>query len=258
MREQDLRLLTKGLSAVDSVRAVENFIRQWCVDLQMEKVVGKESMGRTKQEIERLVDDYRRSLYAYEWEQYLVAREMPQHVVDTVIVSYYETNKDRLISRETILRGVLLVVPTDAPGLDKVKQQISKLSKMDGVKDVDEVLEILEGMEKYAYQYGSGYELFLDEWKTASQVLPRMPIREENLRSLLKQKRQVSLQDSLNTYVLQVSEMYLAGDKMPLDYARGEIEKVILAQRQVEFIEQRREDLYNNALEQGKLKIYEK
>jgi hypothetical protein len=122
----------------------------------------------------------------------------------------------------------------------------------------DEQIEVLEQLEKYAYQNASGYELFLEEWKTASQILLRMPFEEDNLHKLLKQKRQVSMQDSLNTYVLQVSEMYVRGEQMPLDFARGEIEKIILSQRQVEFIQQKREEIYKEALEQGKLKLYEK
>lgn len=258
LTERDLRPLTRGLSAEDSIRVVEHHIRQWCINLQMEKTIGKESMGKKKQEIERLVEDYRRSLYAYEWERYLVSREMSQHVVDTVVLAYYEAHKEKFVLRETILRGALLVVPNQAPGLDKVKKQLAQLASAQVQMQGDEQVEVLEQLEKYAYQNASGYELFLEEWKTASQILLRMPFEEDNLHKLLKQKRQVSMQDSLNTYVLQVSEMYVRGEQMPLDFARGEIEKIILSQRQVEFIQQKREEIYKEALEQGKLKLYEK
>jgi hypothetical protein len=258
LTERDVAILTRGLSSADSALVVRDFIRQWCVDLQMEKTISRGAMGGKKAEIERLVDDYRRSLYAYEWERYLVAREMSRHVVDSVVLAYYALHKDKLILRETILRGALLVVPVGAPGLDKMKLQMSKLSKADALKQSDDSLEILEELEKYAYQYGSGYELFLDEWKSASQILLRMPFEEDNLHKLLKQKRQVTMQDSLNIYILQVSEMHSRGALMPLDYARGEIEKMILSQRQVEFIQRKREELYEKALQQGKLKVYEK
>jgi hypothetical protein len=180
---------------------------------------------------------------------------MSQIVEDSVVVAYYEAHKSRFILRETILRGVLLVVPNGAPNLEKLKGKL-KGGNGKGQTEIDE--EVLEVLEKYAYQYASGYELFLDEWKTASQVLLRMPFQEDNLHNLLKKQCQVSMQDSLNTYVLQVSEMYVRGEQMPLDYARAEIEKIILSQRQVGFIQQKREELYNKALEQGKLKLYEK
>lgn len=257
LTERDILPLTRGLSAADSARAVDYFVRQWCVSLQIEKSIGR-SMGGKKSEIERLVDDYRRSLYSYEWERYVVSREMPQHVVDTVVSAFYEAHKNKFVLDETILRGALLVVPTAAPGVEKIKKQMSALSKADVLAQSDELIGILEQMEKYAYQYGSGYELFLDEWKTVSQVLLRMPLEEEKLHKLLKQKRQLAVQDSLNTYILQVSEMYSQGEFMPLDYARGEIEKLILSQRQVDFVQQKRDELYNKAIEQGKLKLYEK
>ena len=64
--------------------------------------------------------------------------------------------------------------------------------------------------------------------------------------------------DSLNNYILQVVDVYVKGEQMPIDYARKEIEKIILSQRQVDFIESERENLYNNAIQSGKLKRYEK
>ena len=67
--------------------------------------------GDKVEEIERLVADYRRSLYEHEWERGMVAREMSQLVEDSVVVAYYEAHKNKFILRETILRGVLLVVP---------------------------------------------------------------------------------------------------------------------------------------------------
>ena len=85
-----------------------------------------------------------------------------------------------------------------------------------------------------------------------------MPFEEDNLQKQLKQQRQITMQDSLNSYILQVVDVYVKGEQMPIDYARKEIEKIILSQRQVDFIESERENLYNNAIQSGKLKRYEK
>ena len=85
-----------------------------------------------------------------------------------------------------------------------------------------------------------------------------MPFEEDNLQKHLKQQRQITMQDSLNNYILQVVDVYVKGEQMPIDYARKEIEKIILSQRQVDFIESERENLYNNAIQSGKLKRYEK
>lgn len=240
----EIEALTLGLSAEDSAQVAEQYVRQWAINLLMKDVI----RGNQNKEIERLVAEYRRSLYQHEWEQHLVARRMSQHVEDSVVLAYYEANKHHFVLRETILRGVLLVVPNGAPSMDQLKRYI--------VEPQDE--EHIEWVEKYAYQYASGYELFLDEWKTANQILLRMPFEEDNLQKQLKQQRQITMQDSLNSYILQVVDVYVKGEQMPIDYARKEIEKIILSQRQVDFIESERENLYNNAIQSGKLKRYEK
>lgn len=240
----EIEALTLGLSVEDSAQVAEQYVHQWAINLLMKDVI----RGNQNKEIERLVAEYRRSLYQHEWEQHLVARKMSQHVEDSVVLAYYETNKHHFVLRETILRGVLLVVPNGAPSMDQLKRYI--------VEPQNE--EHIEWVEKYAYQYASGYELFLDEWKTANQILLRMPFEEDNLRKQLKQQRQITMQDSLNNYILQVVDVYVKGEQMPIDYARKEIEKIILSQRQVDFIESERENLYNNAIQSGKLKRYEK
>ena len=239
----EIEALTLGLSAEDSALLAEQYIHQWAINLLMKDVI----RGNQNKEIERLVAEYRRSLYQHEWEQHLVARRMSQHVEDSVVLAYYEANKNHFVLRETILRGVLLVVPNGAPGMEQLKRYI--------VEPRDE--EHIEWVEKYAYQYASGYELFLDDWKTANQILLRMPFEEDNLQKQLKQKRQITMQDSLNNYILQVVDVYVKGEQMPIDYAQKEIEKIILSQRQVDFIESEREMLYKNAIQSGKLKRYE-
>ena len=240
----EIEALTLGLSAEDSAQVAEQYVHQWAINLLMKDVI----RGNQNKEIERLVAEYRRSLYQHEWEQHLVARRRAQHVEDSVVLAYYEANKHHFVLRETILRGVLLVVPNGAPSMDQLKRYI--------VEPQDE--EHIEWVEKYAYQYASGYELFLDEWKTANQILLRMPFEEDNLQKQLKQQRQITMQDSLNSYILQVVDVYVKGEQMPIDYARKEIEKIILSQRQVDFIESERENLYNNAIQSGKLPRYEK
>lgn len=240
----EMQRLTSGMSPEDSARVAEQYVRQWAINVLMQDAIRKSS----NKDIERLVSDYRRSLYQHEWERSLVAQKMPQHVEDSLVQQYYSLHKSHFILKESILRGVLLVVPLGAPNVDQLQRYMTNPKEEENI----------EWIEKYAYQYASGYELFLDEWKSVNQMLPYMPLDESNLLKQLKQKHQIVLQDSINNYVLQVTDLYARGEQMPLDYARGEIEKIILSQRQVEFIQSERDLLYENAVQQGKLKRYEK
>ncbi len=244
LTQVEIAALTNGLRSEDSARVAEAYIRQWAEDL-LEYDAAKKVESK---EIERMVEDYRRSLYVHEYEENLIAQRMPKHVEDSLVRAFYATHSSRFVLDETIVKGMLLVVPLGAPNMDELKRQMAK--------PFDD--ENLEQIEKYAYNYATGYELFLEEWKNSRQILLRMPLSDANLQKQLNQKRQIVMEDSVNTYLLQVTDVHMKGTEMPLDYARTKIEQILLNERRVEFLEQERDKLYHKALQQNKLIRYEK
>jgi hypothetical protein len=81
----EMQRLTSGMSPEDSARVAEQYVRQWAINVLMQDAIRKSS----NKDIERLVSDYRRSLYQHEWERSLVAQKMPQHVEDSLVQQYY-------------------------------------------------------------------------------------------------------------------------------------------------------------------------
>ena len=223
----------------DSARYAEAFIRRWATDI----LLYQEGKNHSTPEIEALVEDYRRSLYVAEYERYVVDKRMPKTVSDAEADTFYVHNTDRFILQENILRGALLVIPRDAPLQPELKKRLTDLT--------DE--ENLEYIEKYAYQYASGYELFTEQWRTGNQILMRMPTNK--WQKTLAAGKQYAEQDSTSLYLLQVTDCRLAGEPMPVDYAREAIDKIILSQRRVAFLQQQRKQLYDEAVIFGKVKF---
>lgn len=242
--QAEIDALTTGLSPEDSARIAEQYIRQWATNL----LVWERAKSLNSKEIEKKAADYQRSLCLYEWEQRMVRQKMPQHVEDSMVQAFYESNKQHFVLRDPIVKGVLLMIPNGAPNMDKLRKYIVQPDREENI----------EWIEKYAYQYATGYELFLEEWKTSEQIMQRIPFDKSAFHKQLKQKKQIELQDSINTYVLQVVDVYHAGDFKPLDYARVDIEKMLLSQRQADFLRTLRGEIYDEAVQQGNLKIYEK
>lgn len=240
LSEGDIIALTAGHTPEDSARLAQEYIEQWATDI----LVYSEAGERTDKAIEALVEDYRRSLYVHQYEQKLVAKRMPKAVDDALVDSFYRAHEDRFTLRESIVRGLLLVVPNDAPKLDKLRKDLANWSE-----------EKQPDIENYAYQYATGYEYFVSDWKTASQLLLSMPFERNDLMQQLRQTKQIELSDSTSTYILHVTDKHLTGEPMPIDYARVEIEKVILTQRQVTFLEAERRKLYKKALNNKRLII---
>ena len=85
----------------------------------------------------------------------------------------------------------------------------------------------------------------------------QIPIERAELESKLKAHDQIVVSDSIKTYMLQTTQKHLRGEQMPIDYARPQIEKIVLNTRQVEFLNKERERLYNEAIQNKKIKFYE-
>ncbi|MBQ3716889.1 MAG: hypothetical protein II901_00690 [Paludibacteraceae bacterium] len=229
--------LTLGMNSEDSTRVAQQFISQWAKEI----LVYDKASSRTNQDIERLVENYRRTLYVHAYEQRLVDRRMSKTILDSTVVAVYENQPDRFILDESIIKGLLVIVPNDAPTIDKLRGWLSKVE--------------LDKIEKYAYQNASGYELFSDKWLTTTELLRQIPIERAELESRLKTRNQVEITDSTKIYLLQITSKHMRGEAMPIDYARPEIEKMILNARQVEFLNKERERLYNEAIQTKKVKF---
>ena len=234
--------LTMGMSSEDSARAANAYIRQWATDiLEYDK-----AKDMADPQIEALVEDYRRSLYVHAYEDLLVERKMPTKVADSVVAQIYHLQPEKFILQESIVKGVLLVVPQNAPHLKRVKQWLEQPE--DNIEDI----------EKYAYRYATGYELFTDRWLTEQQILLYIPFVKDDLNPMLKQKRPLEVSDSTSLYTLQVTDKHLVGEQTPIDYARPEIEKVVLSRRQVDFLKSERDKLYDDAVLFQKIRFYDR
>lgn len=241
--EQDLQQITKGLQGEDSAQVADRYIQQWASNI----LVYDEARDRAKPEIEALVEDYRRSLYVHDFQQRYIAQRMPTLVADTLVEHFYEEHATQFLLKQCIVKGILIVVPNEAPKMDKLRKWLQSPNEKDN----------LENVERYAYGYATGYELFLDQWHTEADILTMMPFSENDLERMLREKKLIERRDSVSTYILQVSEKHMTSEQMPLDYARPEIEKIILSQRQVEYIERQRNQLYRDAIRYNKIKFYE-
>lgn len=240
--------LTVGMSSEDSLRVAQQYISQWAKDILLYEA----AKSHATSEMEQMVEDYRRTLYAQAYEAYLVERRMPKTVSDTMVEQVYLQMPDRFQLDESILKGLLLVVPLDAPKLPQLKKMLAEVKEANGNLKEDK----LDAIEKYAYQNASGYELFVNKWMTTTEMMAHIPIERAELETALKNKNQIEASDSLQIYILQVTEKHLLGAQMPIEYARPEIEKMILNARQVEFLQKERERLYNEAIQDKKVNFY--
>ena len=234
--------LTAGLDSVSAERVKDQYIRQWAEDLLVFDQGERRISSRERTQIEQMVEEYRHSLYAQAHEHRLIERRMSKTIPDSAVQALYNRMPDRFKLDQSIIRGIFVVVPNDAPNIPKLRQWLEKQS--------------FDAIEKYAYQNASGYELFLDKWLTTTQMLSRMPIERADLEAKLKSSNHIEVTDSTKTYILQVTAKHMRGEAMPMEYARPQIEKMLLNARQVEFLREERQRMYEEAVREKKIIFY--
>lgn len=231
--------LTLGMNSEDSLRAAQQYIRQWAQDILLYDA----TMSHTNAQIEIMVEDYRRTLYAQAYEERLVDKRMSKTITDSTVLALYQQMPERFKLDESIMKGMLVVVPSDAPNIQKLRQWMAAQS--------------LDKIEKYAYQNASGYELFTEQWKTTTEIIRLVPMERADLENRLKGTNHIEVADSSKIYLLQITDKNMRGEAMPVEYARPQIEQIILNARRVEFMRKERERLYNEAIQERKIHFYE-
>lgn len=231
--------LTLGMNSEDSLRAAQQYIRQWAQDILLYDA----TMSHANAQIETMVEDYRRTLYAQAYEERLVDKRMSKTITDSTVLALYQQMPERFKLDESIMKGMLVVVPSDAPNIQKLRQWMAAQS--------------LDKIEKYAYQNASGYELFTEQWKTTTEIIRLVPMERADLENRLKGTNHIEVADSSKIYLLQITDKNMRGEAMPVEYARPQIEQIILNARRVEFMRKERERLYNEAIQERKIHFYE-
>ncbi|MCQ2335272.1 MAG: hypothetical protein MJZ89_05480 [Paludibacteraceae bacterium] len=231
MRNQLEAVTMAARTPQDSAMLAEQYIRQWAENV----LFYEKATHQSDPELEQLVSNYRRELYLHRYEERLVQREMDHEVSDELVEAYYRLHTDWFVLDINLIKGVLLIVPNGAPSEKKIQKWMMAPESH------------LEEIEKYAYQYATGYELFLDRWESGNQLKMRMPITDHDQTQLFRNNRLIQVSDSLQTYFLHISERCLVGDAMPLDFAAADIRRIILSRRQAKFLQEHKHELYNDA-----------
>ena len=72
----------------------------------------------------------------------------------------------------------------------------------------------------------------------------------------LNNNRQVELKDTAFYYFLNVSDYRKIGEEEPYEFARTQVKDLLLNVKQVEFMKQVKDDLYQRAVKKDEIKYY--
>ena len=239
--QEDLQsALPARLSKDDSLLFAEHYIRNWVEDILLYEKA--QSNIPDNGEIEKLVENYRKALIMHTYQQALIHQRLSNEISEGELTDYYEKNKELFRLERPLMQGLFIKVPLTAPELNKVRRWY-KTPTQDAV----------EHLEKYSLQNAVKYEYFYDKWVSVTDVLDMIPLKVEAPEEYVNKHRQVELKDTAYYYFLNVSDYRGVGEEKPYEFARSEVKDLLVNQKRVSFMEQVKNDLYQQAVSKKKI-----
>lgn len=236
--------IPKGSTSADSLLLAESLTKKWVKDALVYDLALR-NMGEDKEEIEKLVEEYRHSLVRYRYQERLVKEKLAGDIRESDMLNYYEENQTKFVLDKSLIKGLFLKIPIDAPGISDVKGWYKSTSE-----------SALEKIEKYSVQNASIYDYFYDKWVDFDEVMDNIPLHVSNSNAFLKANKFVEVQDSSYFYLLNIKEYLLSGSVAPYVFAGPQIKDMLVNQRKVEFLKDFENELYNDAIRGGDVKFY--
>lgn len=245
-RSEVKAMVPKEISSVDSLLFAENYVRKWVTDMLVYDVASQ-NLGDEKEEVDKLVEDYRHSLVRYRYQERLVEERLRSDIQESDKLSYYEKNQEKFILEDGLIKGLFLKVLVDAPGIADVKRWCRSTD-----------MSAVEKIEKYSVQNASIYEYFYDKWVDLDEVLENIPLHVSNTNVFLKSNKFVEVKDSVYCYFLNIKEYIPSGKVEPYEYASSRITEMLVNQRKVDFLRKFEDELYNDAIRGGDVEFHSK
>lgn len=230
-----------NLSQADSAAFADAYVRTWISDNLISEIAVR-NVGNTE-EIDRLTDEYRKSLIMWEYRRRVVESDTSMQVTDADIKAYYDSHLTDMRLRHPMIRGIYIKIESDAPALKDVKRWY-KSPKQDDI----------EQLEKVGLHGAIHYDYFRDLWIPWEQIITKIP--HEISESDLRKGYTLDVQSNGFTYLLSVSDILPAGAKIPYEAAAPRIRETLEAVRLTEIDEELRRRLYQQAQEAGEIEFF--
>ena len=242
--DEALQGMPEGLSGKDSTLYVRQFLKSRVKDLLVyEKAVKNIPQN---QELEDLVENYRRSLIIYEYQQQVLNEKMQTELSESELLDFYKANSKRFVAERNLVKGIFIKIPKNAPDLGKIKQ-LYKSSSTDS----------FEKIEKYCVQNAGQFEYFYDKWVSFDDIMDNIPYTLSGSQSdFLKSRSTLELVEKDFCYLLYIDDYVLSGNTAPFEYVHDNVKNVMMNSRKTEFVHQFEQNLLREAENKGKIKYY--
>lgn len=235
-------MLSSATDSIDSLLVLRNLVNSW---VEEQVMLERARLNLTEEQLnfERQIEDYRKSLILFKYEQEILRQKMDTIVSDAEIEKYYEENKQNFELRDYVVNVTFVKVVRDAPKVGKVKEWLFS----DDIKDKNR-------FEDYCIQYASSY-ILEKQWMYFDDITEFIPIETINVEHFLKTTRRVISEDDKYIYLMRIFDYKLKNSISPLALEEERIRSIILNKRKLSFLSSFRKGLLQDALSKNEAEV---
>lgn len=231
-------------SREDSLKRAKVIINSW---VKEQVVLNKAKFNISDdRRIDRLLEEYRNDLLIYEYENQLVKQELDTAVTKDEMLAYYKDNEQNFVLKDLVVRMRHLVLPASTEDLNGIKKKFKDYSEKDS-------LDILELAKEKALRFIDKP----DEWMVLETVLKDIPYEMDEFKRFIRKNDLIDIERNERIYLFFIHEYNLADGVSPFQFEKERIRNTLINQRKLALLEKMRNELFQEALEKGDIKIIE-
>jgi hypothetical protein len=237
-------VIPNGISAADSAALALKYIDTWASDHVYLKIA-EQQLSKSEKDVTKELEDYRKSLLKYRYEQLYVNERLDTTVTDEMVDEYYEAHADKFVLQRPIVRARYLNILADSP----VLKQLRKMMKSSEPNDLVEA-------DSLAYSSALKFMTWNNDWVDAALLAGEFGT---DYNSMLASMSGGWIEQKDTTGYLKLAyipEMIGRGRQAPVDYCAPMIKDMIISARKQALISGLERDLLEDARENGNFTIY--
>ncbi|MDX1666794.1 MAG: peptidylprolyl isomerase [Saprospiraceae bacterium] len=235
-------MFPEGTTARDSKLIINAYVNRWV----REALLLTEAERNLPQDlnIDELVRDYRASLIRHNYERVMVEELLDSTITREELRAFYEKNKAQYRLESPILRCYFAKIPLPVNREEKFNQW---WENPEG-ENYDQLLS-------YCNENAVAHQLEDSVWYEVEEIALQLPgglLNADNVRSI----GEIIREDENFRYYLRVLEVKDKSEIAPLSFIEEQARKVILHNRKIRLLEEKKEDMYERGLRRNTVKIY--
>lgn len=243
-RSEVASLIPDGTSEEDSLRLALQYVNSWATDLIFLDVA-EAQLTKDEMDVSEELEEYRRSLLKYRYEQRYINERLDTLVADSQIDDYYLEHLENFVLEVPVVKARFLRISADSPNLGVIRKKMSS-----------SLIEDLEAADSLSYFSAVKYTDYNGGWTDMVSLSREFGTDYAELLSSMRNGFIEKEDEYGKMNVAYIADFIPAGETAPLEYCRPRIRNIIISVRKQKLISDLEQDLLADARDKGKYKVF--